>query len=130
VFLLTDNRPEMLAGGRGLSLDRDAPASASLLSDLRIDKGMSWVPAHMWFTFLRLQVPAGQLGYDLAVSVKPGTVPSLTATGVTAEHVQQVRVTHGRALWPLGAGAIVGLGVFGIAGAFGRRRRTSLGVPA
>ena len=78
VFLLTDRRPSLLAGGRGLSLDRDEPASASLLSDLRIDKGMSWVPAEMWFTYLRLQVPAGQLDYDLAVSVKPNTVPLLS----------------------------------------------------
>jgi Uncharacterized protein conserved in bacteria (DUF2330) len=128
VFLLTDDRPEMLAGGRGLSLDRDAPASASLLSDLRIDKGMSWVPSQMWLTFLRLQVPAGQLGYDLAVSVKPGTVPSLAATGVTAEQVRVVRAPHGRALWPLGVGAFVGLGVFGLATAVSRRRRTALGV--
>jgi hypothetical protein len=128
VFLLTDNRPEMLAGGRGLSLDRDAPASASLLSDLRSDKGMSWVPNQMWLTFLRLQVPAGQLGYDLAVSVKPGTVPSLAATGVTAEQVRVVRGPHGRALWPLGVGALIGLAVFGLATVFARRRRTAFGV--
>ena len=37
--------PKLLAGGRGLSLDRNEPANASLLSDLRSDKGMGWVPA-------------------------------------------------------------------------------------
>jgi hypothetical protein len=130
VFLLTDNRPELLAGGRGLSLDRNEPASASLLSDLRIDKGMSWVPAHMWFTFLKLDAPASEVDYDLAVSVKNGTVPSITATGVTAEQVHYVRPTHARALWPLGLGATVGIAVFGVALAFGRRRRPTLGAPA
>ena len=33
-------KPKLLAGGRGLSLDRNEPANASLLSDLRSDKGM------------------------------------------------------------------------------------------
>jgi Uncharacterized protein conserved in bacteria (DUF2330) len=128
VFLLTDTRPEMLAGGRGLKLDRDESADASLLSDLRTDKGMGWVPQHMWFTFLRLDAPAKDLDYDLAVSVKPGTVPKLADTGVTAEQVHYVKAAHGRALWPLALGAIVGVGIFGLASLFGRRRRTTLGV--
>jgi hypothetical protein len=83
VFLLTDQQPKLLAGGTGLSLDRNETASASLLSDLRIDKGMSWVPQHMWFTYLKLDVPAGDLGYDLAISDQPNAVPRLADTGVT-----------------------------------------------
>src|SRR5262245_43240307 len=35
VFLLTDAKPKMLAGGPGLGLDRDQAASATLLNDLR-----------------------------------------------------------------------------------------------
>lgn len=127
VFLLTDQRPKLLAGGRGLSLDRDEPASASLLTDLRIDKGMSWVPATMWFTYLKLHVPAGQLDYDLAVSVNPNAVPSLTDAGVSAPqaHVISTTAPSGRALWPLGLAAGVGIATFALGGLFGRRRRYS-----
>ena len=66
VFLLTDDQPKLLAGGRGLRLERSEQASASLLSDLRSDKGMEWVPDQMWFTYLRVEAPAGDLDYDLA----------------------------------------------------------------
>jgi hypothetical protein len=122
VFLLTDDRPKMLAGGRGLSLVRNEPANASLLSDLRSDKGMGWVPAHMWFTYLRLRTPARDLDYDLAVSTKPGAVPSLTAAGVTAAEAHRIDVQHGRAVWPLLAAVLTGLAAFGIAGLLNRRR--------
>jgi hypothetical protein len=130
VFLLTDAKPNLLAGGRGLSLDRNEPANASLLSDIRSDKHMGWVPAHMWFTFLRLDVPAGDLDYDLAISTKPGAVPSLTDAGVTASQARPITDQAGRALWPLAAAGAVGVATFGIAGLFGRRRRTSVGAPA
>jgi hypothetical protein len=118
VFLLTDDRPKLLAGGRGLALDRDEQASASLLDDLRSDKGMGWVPDHMWFTYLKLDVPAGQLDYDLAISVKPGAVPSLTAAGVTASAAHRIDLpTHAnRAWWPLGAAVLTGIVAFGVAG--------------
>lgn len=134
VFLLTDNRPNLLAGGRGLSLDRDEPANALLLSDLRADKGMSWIPAHMWFTYLALHVPAGQLGYDLAVTDGPGSVPSLTAAGVTVARARPILPHFGRALWPLAAAGVVGIATFGLAlglgGLFGRRRRSTRGAVA
>src|SRR4051794_4580443 len=39
VFLLTDDKPFLLAGGSGLELRRSEAANASLLSDLRSDKG-------------------------------------------------------------------------------------------
>ena len=130
VFLLNDTKPNLLAGGRGLSLDRSESANASLLSDLRSDKHMGWIPAHMWFTFLRLDVPAGDLGYDLAISTRPGAVPSLTDAGVTAAKARPIVERAGRALWPLAAGGAVGLAAFGIAGLFGRRRRHTVGAPA
>ena len=46
VYLLTDRSPTLLpaASGDGLFLDHTAPASASLLDDLRSDRGMEWVP--------------------------------------------------------------------------------------
>ena len=130
VFLLTDTRPQLLAGGRGLSLNRNEQANNSLLSDLRSDKGMSWIPDHMWFTFLQLHVPAGQLGYDLAASTRPDVVPSLTAAGVTAAEARPIVDHAGRALWPIGGRGAVGIATFGIAGLFGRRRRTAVGAPA
>jgi hypothetical protein len=129
VFLLNDNKPNLLAGGRGLTLDRSESANASLLSDLRSDKHMGWIPQHMWFTFLRLDVAARDLDYDLAISTKPGTVPSLTDAGVTAAQARPIVERAGRALWPLFAAGAVGVATFGIAGLFGRRRRHT-GAPA
>ncbi len=128
VFLLTDDKPKLLAGGRGLSLDRNEPANASLLSDLRSDKHMGWIPDHMWFTYLKLSVPAGQLDYDLAVSVKPGGVPSLTAAGVSASEAHRIDVQPGRALWPLFAAVLTGAAAVGVASVLNRRR--ALGTPA
>ena len=128
VFLLTDDRPKLLAGGRGLSLGRDEQASASLLDDLRADKGMSWVPNKMWLTFLHLHSSAGQLNYDLAVSTRQNEVPALAATGVSASAARPIEAdASGHALWPLGASALAGVSAFAVAGWFGRRRRTRIG---
>jgi hypothetical protein len=68
VFLLTDDEPELLAGGSGLNVQRSEPASESLLFDLRTDQGMEWVPESLWFTHLTLDEPAGELDYDLSAS--------------------------------------------------------------
>jgi hypothetical protein len=122
VFLLTDDQPKLLAGGRGLSLDRDEPASASLLADLRSDKGMKWVPDDMHLTFLRLAAAAGELDYDLAISTKPNDVPSLTAAGVTASEARRIDVRPGRAIWPLFAALLTGAAAFGVAHVLNRRR--------
>ena len=109
VFLLTDNQPKLLAGGSGLSLQRNESASDLLLSDLRSDKGMGWVPANMWFTYLKLDVPAGQLGYDLAISDRANAVPRLVDTGVTATAAHPVIAPDpGWAIWPLVLAAIAG----------------------
>lgn len=125
VFLLTDDQPKLLAGGNGLSLQRNESASTSLLDDLRIDKGMGWVPQHMWFTYLRLSAPAGELGYDLAVSDQPGAVPRLVDTGVTAEVARAVlpAADHDRAIWPIVAAVIMGTLTFGSVTLVSRRRR-------
>jgi hypothetical protein len=80
VFLLTDDRPSLLAG-RGMTLNVDDPASASLLSDLRSDTGMAWVPSDMWLSHLKVDVPAGNLGYDLAIGVD-GRAPLDVDTGL------------------------------------------------
>jgi hypothetical protein len=85
---------------------------------------MTWVPAHMWFTYLKLDVPAGQLGYDLAVSDHTNAVPLLADTGVLASVARPVTVPdRGWATWPLVAAAITGTFTFGVAALVGRRRR-------
>jgi hypothetical protein len=80
VFLLTDERPELLAGP-GLSLERSEPASDLLLDDLRSDQNSAWVPEDAWLTYLKVEVPAGDLRYDLATDVS-GDAPRVIDTGL------------------------------------------------
>jgi len=122
VFLLTDDRPQLLAGGRGLALERSEPASANLLADLRSDVGMEWVPDKMWLTYLQLSAPAGQLTYDLAVSVDPDVFPTLADAGVdTPAQAVPVRApVNSTPWWPLAAAVIVGAIMWVV---LGHRRR-------
>jgi uncharacterized protein DUF2330 len=85
VFLLTDRKPVLLPApfANGMELQHSATASASLLDDLRSDKGMDWVPEMAWLTKIGINASAGQLTYDLAVSAN-GTVPSRVAAGLEA----------------------------------------------
>jgi hypothetical protein len=83
VFLLTDDRPGLLAGGEGLQLQRSEEANELLLDDLRSDVGMEWVPEDMWLSYLTVDAPAEELDYDLAVSAEPGVAPSIADTGVS-----------------------------------------------
>jgi hypothetical protein len=80
VFLLTDERPSLLTGP-GLSLERSEPASDVLLDDLRSDQNSSWVPEEAWLTYLKVEVPAGDLRYDLATDVG-GDAPRVVDTGL------------------------------------------------
>ena len=74
VYLLTDERPTLLAGA-GLRTDRSESASSSLLDDLRSDKGMEWMPKDMHLTYLQVDGTASELNHDLAIS-PTGGVPS------------------------------------------------------
>lgn len=130
VFLLTDAQPKLLAGGTGLQLARSEPASASLLSDLRADKHMSWVPESMWFTYLRLHVAAGALDYDLAAAVRPNELPSLTATGVSWPAARPVGPASHWTVWPLVAGLLAGASMFLVAVFVSKRRRVRSGANA
>jgi hypothetical protein len=79
----------------------------------------------MWFTFLRLSVPAGRLDYDLAVSTKPGSVPSLRAAGVTLAAAHRLDLPsddNGYPVWPLLAALVTGAAAFGVASVLNRRR--------
>jgi hypothetical protein len=125
VFLLTDEEPELLAGGAGLTLDRSEPASDLLLTDLRSDVGMEWVPDDMWLSYLKLAAPAAELDYDLAVSATPGVTPSLVDAGVPEpEAIPVGSGGSGLAWWPLAAGAAAGAAVLTLG--WVRRRRERL----
>jgi hypothetical protein len=70
VYLLTDARPNLLptpVGVNGIDLAHSAAASELLLSDLRSDRGMEWVPDAAWLTQLRVDTAAANLSYDLAI---------------------------------------------------------------
>ncbi|HYZ99442.1 MAG TPA: DUF2330 domain-containing protein [Acidimicrobiales bacterium] len=109
VFLLTEDEPELLAGGPGLTLDRSEPASDLLLFDLRSDERMGWVPQDMWLSYLKLDTPAGELDYDLAASQTAGVTPSLVDAGVPEPQAVPVRPSEpGPALWPWAAGGAAG----------------------
>ena len=82
MFLLTDDRPALRAGGVGLELARSDAASEDLLADLRSDKGMGWVPDKMWLSYLRVNTAAKNLDYDLAVSTHAGVLPSARMVGI------------------------------------------------
>jgi hypothetical protein len=96
VFLLTDRAPSMLpapsgflAGdGRplaaGLRLERSEKASDLLLNDLRVDKGMGWMPKHLWLSYLTLGAAAAQLRYDLALDATGSGRPSYVAAGLAS----------------------------------------------
>ena len=124
VFLLTDHQPSLLAGGPGLTLARSEAADPLLLSDLRSDKGMEWVPEDMWFTYLQVGTEAGTLDYDLAVSDDPTTPPTITDTGVEVGETQRVLPDGGSLpIWPIAAGSLVGLIVAATYLGRGDRRR-------
>jgi len=83
---MTDHRPALLPVpiANGLALDYDAPASTSLLNDLRSDKGMDWVPSSAWLTKIGIDADPTELTYDLAVDASGAGKPSAVAAGFTA----------------------------------------------
>jgi hypothetical protein len=85
VYLMTDHAPALLPepdGFNGMDLQHSAPASDLLLSDLRSDRGMEWVPGSAWLTKIAIDAKAPQLGYDLAVDASGSGSPSRVAAGL------------------------------------------------
>jgi hypothetical protein len=82
VYLLTDERPALLpnAGAfgesSGLILDHSDAASDGLLTDLRSDAGMEWVPNDAWLTKVVIDSAADQLNFDLAIDASGAGKPS------------------------------------------------------
>ena len=85
VYLLTDHAPALLPaplGVNGIRLDHSAAASDSLLSDLRSDRGMDWIPSAGWLTKVAVDGTAAQLSYDLAVDASGAGRPSAVDAGL------------------------------------------------
>ena len=124
VFLLTDEKPNLLAGGRGLTLDRSEAADGSLLADLRSDVGMEWVPEQMWFSYLQVDAPASDLTYDLAATADQETMPSVAAAGIDEPDARIITPAgEGPALWPIAVGLATGAVALATVVLVDRRRR-------
>jgi hypothetical protein len=106
VYLLTDERPALLpAPGSllapdGMELAHSDRASDLLLSDLRSDAGMEWVPDNAWLTKVRINASAPDISFDLAIDAGGG-LPSLVDAGFTASAPTEVLWATSRALGPL-----------------------------
>jgi hypothetical protein len=87
VYVLTDDRPALLPapGSKlaegGLRLAHSDSASAGLLTDLRSDKGMEWVPASAWLTKVEIDAAAANLRFDLAIDASGAGRPSMRDAG-------------------------------------------------
>jgi len=121
VFLLTDEEPDLLAGGPGLSLERSEQATPGLLADLRSDQGMEWVPGSMWLTYLQVDTAAADLDYDLAVSADASTLPTVLDTGVRPDDTRPVLPATDSSPWPIVAGVTAGLLTLVVVAGQGRR---------
>lgn len=118
LFLLTDREPALLpAPRRGLERTTSEPASDLLLADLGGDENSSWVPEEAWLTHLRLDLPARDLDFDLAVDAWGTGQPSAVDAGL-APALRDVSVAAREAVDPgpgLAAGVAVALAGVGLA---------------
>jgi hypothetical protein len=120
VFLLTDRKPALLPSSDtpGLQLAHSAAATDLLLSDLRSDKGMEWVPSSAWLTKVAVGAQASKLTYDLAIDASGQEAPSRVAAGLAvpdlpaATPADLARLILGLAVIALGVLFVVGLTVW------------------
>ena len=134
VYLLTDQEaavlPQVVDANRfvpnqtGLIREVSGPASDQLISDLRSDRGMGWVPDEFWLTYLRLNVPAGDLTYDLAIDGSGAGHPDPASTGLASGALEP------SGLPTLTLFAILAVLLAAIAAAAGNERRRSDRRPA
>jgi hypothetical protein len=85
VYMLTEATPAVLPGygeRTGLFLDHSAPASETLLADLRSDRDMGWVPNAAWLTKVRIDAAAADLRFDMAIDATGQGAPSRVAAGL------------------------------------------------
>jgi hypothetical protein len=133
VFLLTDQAPSMLPapagfkaadgrpGASGLALERSEKASDLLISDLRSDKGMDWMPKNMWLSHMTLSTLANELTYDLALDATGAGQPSYVAAGLKSA-LRDLGDAAASTPWAVVVGVILALGAALILGS----RRTEM----
>jgi len=115
VYLLTDDAPALLPkplGVNGIRLDHSAAATDSLLTDLRSDRGMEWIPSSGWLTKVAVDAAAGDLTYDLAIDVTGAGAPSRVDAGFELPGVKAVVDTFDARRFVLA----IGCALMGIAG--------------
>ena len=115
VYLLTDDAPALLPkplGVNGIRLDHSAAATDSLLTDLRSDRGMEWIPSSGWLTKIAVDAAAGDLTYDLAIDVTGAGAPSRVDAGFELPGVKAVVDTFDARRFVLA----IGFALTGIAG--------------
>ena len=130
VFLLTDAEPailpqavaadRLLTDQSGLIREVSEPASEQLVTDLRSDRGMAWVPDDTWLTYLRVDSPAGDLVYDLAIDGSGAGRPDPAMTGLPSGSI----VSEGRMPSFALAGVLAAV-LVAIAAALRNERRSS-----
>ena len=150
IFLLTDHHPKLQLPEVGVEVHQSEQATSSLLTDLRTDRGMEWVPQSMWLTYLTIDGQTRQIQSDLRVAAAsparpappPTTVaPTTTSTSTTTtststtiappaftatQPLTPAPVSHHRSIGWLVLVAAVLLGGVGLtAGQFVRRRRAA-----
>jgi hypothetical protein len=126
VFLLTDHQPTVLTGP-GVSFGRSEQAPAQLLDDLRADKNMGWIPGHGWLSYLKVQSPARQLGYDMAIDASGTHRPSAVAAGLSSDdRIARLLPSTHLSPWAWTAMALLGAGLLA-ALELTRRRGRALG---
>jgi hypothetical protein len=133
VFLLTDRQPVTLPQSvapskalhqEGMIQRVSEPASASLLTDLRRDQRMGWVPDHMWLTYIDVNERARDLTNDLAIDASGFGHPDPVAAGFPP--VGQPFDTSGLGVMAWGAIAVLAV-LLGVA-EIERRRETGSAV--
>jgi hypothetical protein len=104
-------------GSNGIRLDASQSASESLLTDLRTDRGMGWVPSTAWLTKVAVDGEARQIGFDLAVDASGAGRPSAIDAGLAMPDPAplQTPVDVGRTFLAL-AFAAIGLAGIGLVG--------------
>jgi len=122
VFLLTDDRPNLLPspiGLNGLGLAHFAAATPSLLDDLRSDRGMGWIPAHAWLSKITIDASASQLKFDLAIDPTGTGRPSRVDAGLAMPAPPSAPVEPTRAGLAL---LVVAVGLLVVGGTMAWRR--------
>ena len=88
VFLLTDHHPKLQLPEVGVEVRRSEQASSSLLTDLRTDRGMEWMPQQMWLTYITIDGQTQQIQSDLRVAAaspaRPAPPPTTVAPTTTS----------------------------------------------